>query len=139
MNRVELLEKLMRCSSVGKQLYASSCLRRYCEFKGVSHTAIDDLLNHLDSIASSRSLAEWDSRGASLDLNGRGDPMPDGLKDMLSSEDLSEFSNLVDSVVEVGIVDLYGGESDLPLKFLDKTMYILERNGISLPELVIGA
>ncbi|EMN5131464.1 hypothetical protein LGM58_21580 [Burkholderia contaminans] len=140
MDRVKLLEKLESCPSEGKQLYASLCLRRYCEAKGISHPAIDALLNHLDSIVSSRSLVEWDSRGALLDLNGRGDPMPDDLKDALSSSDLiNEFSNLVDSVVEVGIVDLYGEKTDLPLRFLDRAMSILDRNGISLPDLAVGA
>ncbi|WP_232460098.1 hypothetical protein, partial [Burkholderia ubonensis] len=78
MNRTDLLKKLASCSSEDKQLYASLCLRRYCESKGISHPAIDALLDHLDSMASSRSLAEWDSQGALLDLNGRGDPIPDG-------------------------------------------------------------
>ncbi|WP_157654507.1 hypothetical protein [Burkholderia ubonensis] len=139
MNRTDLLKKLASCSSEDKQLYASLCLRRYCESKGISHPAIDALLDHLNSMASSRSLAEWDSQGALLDLNGRGDPIPDGIKDMLSSDDLIEFSNLVDSVVEVGIIDLYGEKTDLPLRFLDKVMCILERNDIYIPELSRGS
>ena len=36
---------------------------------------------------------------------------------MMSGDDLNEFENLVDSVVEVGIVDLYGEKTNLPLKF----------------------
>ncbi|MNH42948.1 hypothetical protein D3C79_1047480 [compost metagenome] len=54
----------------------------------------------------SSNLSEWDTQGAQLDLNGRGDPIPQNIKSNLSSNDLDEFSALVDSVVEVGIVDL---------------------------------
>ncbi|RQQ02771.1 hypothetical protein DF107_35275 [Burkholderia stagnalis] len=135
MNRDELLVKLAGCSSEDKQLYASSCLRRYCELMGISHPAISELLDHLDSIASGKSLAEWDAKGALLDLNGRGDPIPVSLRSMMSGDDLIEFENLVDSVVEVGIVDLYGAKTNLPLKFLDKAMLVLERRGLPLPEL----
>ncbi len=42
---------------------------------------------------------------------------------------------MVDSVVEVGIVDLYGEKTALPIKFLDKVMQILERNRLPLPRL----
>jgi hypothetical protein len=133
MNRSELLAELANDSPMSKQLYASSCLRYYCEFKGISHYAITNLLNHLDEISTSHNLAEWDARGALLDLNGRGDPIPESLKSALSSEGLNEFATLVDSVVEVGIVDLYGAKTDLPLKFLDKVMQILEKNEIPLP------
>ncbi|MGZ2743517.1 hypothetical protein [Burkholderia stagnalis] len=135
MNRSELLVKLEGCSPEDRQIYASSCLRCYCEFKGISHPAVNELLNHLDSIASRQSVAEWDARGALLDLNGRGDPIPESLKSMLSGEDLNEFANLVDSVVEVGIVDLYGAKTDMPLRFLDKAMCILEENNIHFPVL----
>ncbi|WP_208456085.1 hypothetical protein [Burkholderia ubonensis] len=115
------------------QRYASSCLRRYCEVKGLSHPAVDALLAHLDSIATSRDLAEWERKGALLDLNGRGDPIPADITFALSEEERSAFAELVESVVEVGIVDLYGAKTDLPLRFLDKAMRILERNGIPLP------
>ncbi|EMD9442996.1 hypothetical protein VXE32_007078 [Burkholderia cepacia] len=135
MNRDELLVKLTDCSSEGKQLYASSCLRCYCDLMRISHPAISELLDHLDSIASGKSLAEWDAKGALLDLNGRGDPIPASLGSMMSADDLNEFENLVDSVVEVGIVDLYGEKTSLPLKFLDKAMLVLERRGFPLPEL----
>ncbi|WP_200877999.1 hypothetical protein [Burkholderia paludis] len=84
-------------------------------------------------------MAEWDSRGTLLDLNGRGDPMPDSLKDMLHGEDLCDFLILVDNVVEVGIVDLYGERTDLPLRFLDEAMCILEGSSISLPDLAVSA
>jgi hypothetical protein len=135
MNRNELLVKLASCSLESKQLYASSCLRRYCEIKDISHPAVTELLDHLDSILASRNLSVWDARGALLGLNGRGDPIPESLKSALSEEGLNEFAVLVDSVVEVGIIDLYGASTDLPLKFLDKTMQILEQNKIHLPSI----
>ncbi|WP_198294261.1 hypothetical protein [Burkholderia ubonensis] len=133
MNGHEILAKLAGHSPAAMQRYASSCLRRYCEVKGLSHPAVDALLAHLDSIATSRDLAEWERKGAWLDLNGRGDPIPADITFALSAEERSAFAELVESVVEVGIVDLYGAKTDLPLRLLDKAMRILERNGIPLP------
>ncbi|WP_198432455.1 hypothetical protein [Burkholderia ubonensis] len=133
MNGHEILAKLAGHSPAAMQRYASSCLRRYCEVKGLSHPAVDALLAHLDSIATSRDLAEWERKGAWLDLNGRGDPIPADITFALSEAERSAFAELVESVVEVGIVDLYGAKTDLPLRFLDKAMRILERNGIPLP------
>lgn len=127
--------KLTDFSLEDKRLYASSCLRNYCDLLGISHPAISELLNHLDSITSGQSVADWDEKGALLDLNGRGDPIPESLRSMMSGDDLSDFENLVDSVVEVGIVDLYGAKTDLPLKFLAKAMLILEKRGVPLPGL----
>lgn len=133
MNKAEILATLENKSSKVMQIYASSCLRHYCDFKNISHPAITKLLEHLDSMPTTSNLSEWDAQGAQLDLNGRGDPIPQNIKSNLSSNDLDEFSALVDSVVEVGIVDLYGAQTVLPLRCLDKAMQILEQNAISLP------
>ncbi|MFK5668753.1 hypothetical protein ACI2OW_23000 [Pseudomonas shirazica] len=135
MNRAEILATLENKSSKAMQTYASSCLRNYCELKKISHPAITKLLEHLDSMPTTSNLSEWDAQGAQLDLNGRGDPIPQNIKSNLSSNDLDEFSILVDSVVEVGIVDLYGAQTGLPLILLDKAMQILDQNAISLPAL----
>ncbi|WP_218834743.1 hypothetical protein [Burkholderia ubonensis] len=133
MNGHEILAKLAGHSPVAMQRYASSCLRRYCEVKGLSHPAVDALLDHLDSIETARDLAKWERKGALLELNGRGDPIPAGITSALSEDERNAFAVLVESVVEVGIVDLYGAKTDLPLRFLDKTMRILAQNGIPLP------
>ncbi|GLO57799.1 hypothetical protein PPUJ20066_38350 [Pseudomonas putida] len=65
-------------------------------------------------------MSEWEARGALLELNGRGDPTPKSHKSSLSEFELEELCALVDCVVNVGIIDLYGAKTDLPLKFLEK-------------------
>lgn len=79
---------------------------------------------------------EFDTQCAEVTaINGRGDPIPESPNSVPSSGDLSELARLVDSVIEVGIVDLYDAQTDLPLRFLDKAMQTLERNAIPLPAL----
>lgn len=135
MDKIEILGKLSKLSLRERQVYASECLRRYCEIKRISHCSIIELLNHLESITGSESLAKWDAHGAMLPLNGRGDPLPEDLESTLSEFNKQEFVTLVDSVVEVGIIDLYGAQSELPLKFLKKILDILEINNISFPKI----
>ncbi|WP_423367745.1 hypothetical protein [Burkholderia sp. LMG 32019] len=132
-NGNECLASLAGSSPVGMQVYASSCLRRYCDAKGVSHVAIDALLAHLDAVAGARSLPEWERKGALLELNGRGDPVPAAIESVLPDGESQTFAALVEAVVEVGIVDLYGANTDLPLAFLRKAIAVLEQSGIPLP------
>jgi hypothetical protein len=110
----------------------ASILRSEAYFPS-SHQAINDLLDHLDAIATTGSLAEWDARGSVLPLNGRGDPLPKEVENILRADEKREFMEMVDSVVEVGIVDLYGSSTNLPLNFLNKSMRILEDSRIPLP------
>jgi hypothetical protein len=137
LTRNEFMTRLAGASIESRQLYASSCLRQYCEFKNILHPAITALLDHLDAIATCKSVAEWNHEGALLELSGRGDSIPKSLQSLVSVDDLSEFSALVDSVVEVGLVDLYGAQTNLPLKFLNKALQVLEKNSIPFPELVV--
>jgi len=45
-----------------------------------------------------------------------------------------DFFKLIDFVVEIGIVDSYGEDSMLPLKFLNDAVGILRTHGVSLPK-----
>ncbi|WP_175814594.1 hypothetical protein [Burkholderia diffusa] len=135
MDKDEILNELAGRSLQQRQRYASLCLRRYCEAKKISHSSVDRLLSHLDAVETFASLSAWDAEGACLDLNGRGDPIPHELEVSIPKDERLEFRTMVDSVVEVGIVDLYGEKTALPIKFLDKVMQILERNRLPLPRL----
>ncbi|MEI7366580.1 hypothetical protein WCT94_02925 [Pectobacterium sp. 1950-15] len=117
------------------QRYASACLQAYCHAKLIQHPSIDALLAHLSRYPESGSLLEWERTGALLPLNGRGDDMPRDLAQSIASQDIEEFSSLVDSVVEVGIVDMYGTPTTLPVEFIRKIAMILSQNNIDLPEI----
>ncbi|MHC5785643.1 hypothetical protein A1395_01145 [Pseudomonas protegens] len=125
---------LIGCSVRDLQLYAAACLEAYCLSKGIAHPAVDDLLKHLENYPEKDRLLAWDRAGAQLALNGRGDDLPQSLVALIAPEDIEAFSSIVDSAVEVGMVDLYGGATDLPVIFMGKITAILRRNLIDLPE-----
>lgn len=133
MDKSEILSKFKSLSVPEIQLYGSSCIREFCAKKEISHPAIFELLDHLESMRSSQNLPEWDNKGALLKLNGRGDDIPVDLEEILIQKKATDLTALVDSVVEIGIVDLYGGRTNLPIEFLERAMTILEQNKIQLP------
>ncbi|WP_244142406.1 hypothetical protein [Pseudomonas allokribbensis] len=61
--------------------------------------------------------------------------MPQDLNQSIPSQDIDDFCHVVDSAVEVGIVDVYGAPSELPVKLLEKITSILRKNGIDIPQL----
>ncbi len=61
--------------------------------------------------------------------------MPQDLTLSISPQDIEAFSYLVDTTVEVGIVDMYGTPTTLPVEFIGKIAIILSQNHIDLPEL----
>ncbi|MEQ9930149.1 hypothetical protein LOZ86_19165 [Pectobacterium parvum] len=100
-----------------------------------SHPAIDALIAHLNRYPESGSLVEWERNGVLLPLNGRGDEIPQDLTLSISPQDIEDFTYLVDTTVEVGIVDMYGTPTTLPVEFVGKIAMILSQNNIYLPEI----
>jgi hypothetical protein len=116
-----------------RQAFAALCLAKFCEVNQIIHNSIKKLISHLMSILVIEDLAEWESKGAYLELSGRGDPLPQSLEAIVTSSIIDEFTHLVECVVEVGLVDMYGESSELSLKFLIKCIDILKNNNIELP------
>lgn len=106
----------------------------FCQENSLQHPSIDLLIAHLNSIENAQNIAQWEHEGALLPLNGRGDPIPKELEALLSKDIKNDFLHLVDYTVEVGIVDLYGAPSDLPIQFIEKIIIILEKHNITLPK-----
>ncbi|MGC5702493.1 hypothetical protein J4P02_20030 [Pseudomonas sp. NFXW11] len=132
-------EGLSEGSTRDLQLYAAACLEAYCAGKGIRHPAVADLIRHLKDYPQQGGLPAWDRAGALLALNGRGDDWPQDLVALISPDDIEAFSTLVESAVEVGIVDLYGGSTDGPLIFVRKITGMLRGNLIELPRLHVAA
>jgi len=107
------------------QAYAALCLKEYCESLNISHSEIDNLVAHLFGILISDDLPAWEQAGASLAIPGRGDPIPEAIEEAIPTQYLDGFSRLVEYCIEVGIVDMYGAPSALPLEFLEKCLAIL--------------
>lgn len=135
MTAAETDRALTACSVRHLQLYAAGCLAAYCTGKGLVHPSIDDLLKHLKAYPEHDHLLAWERAGALLALNGRGDDLPQELVALMSPQDIEAFSSIVDSAVEVGMVDLYGDSTDLPAIFVQNIRSMLRRNGIDVPDM----
>lgn len=131
----EFSNKLFNLPPRDLQLYSSKLLHAYCAAKSIKHVAVDELIAHLNNFPESRDLAAWERKGAVLPLNGRGDDVPQDLSQSIPSQDIDDFCHVVDSAVEVGIVDAYGAPSELPVRFIEKIASILRKNNIDIPQL----
>jgi hypothetical protein len=119
-----------------KQALAALCLAQFCAVHRIEHPSVTQLIEHLLSILVTTSLPEWDRRGSTLELAGRGDPLPEPVKTILPKQ-VSEptFRSLIDHVVEVGLVNLYGALTDEPFQMLQKCIEIIGHAGVSCPVL----
>ena len=117
-----------------KQAYGALCLHRFCEAKGISHPDIDALVEHLLSMLVFDRLDEWEERGALLELCGRGDPVPESVKAVVSGDLLKTFERMVELVVEVGFCDMYHASSMRPLEHLMTCLAILDEHDIPRPD-----
>jgi hypothetical protein len=126
-------EKLKKMTTRQKQVFAAKCFSKYCKEKGIIHHSINELIEHLISIENFENIVDWEHKGGELELAGRGDELPKSLDSIISLNDKNSFTVLLESVVEVGIVDMYGAETENPTIFLKKCIAILEKNNISIP------
>ncbi|RFA24293.1 hypothetical protein CAI21_22250 [Alkalilimnicola ehrlichii] len=86
------------------------------------------------AVLTTNSLPGWERNGAVLDITGRGDPLPVDVEREIPQEYLEVFSLLLESCVEVGIVDMYGDSTEQPRNFLERCLVALERSGIEPPK-----
>lgn len=135
MDKLELLRVLENASTSNKQVFGAACLYQYCAAKGLQHCpSVLELIGHLRSISASDNLPGWAAAGAVLRLSGRGDALPADVQSLLTEEEAVEFGMLVECVVEIGIVDMFGERTALPMQFARRTIEMLERAGIQVPD-----
>jgi len=115
------------------QLYAALCLRYYCLQLKISHEAIDELFDHLVSIATTKHLNNWEQQGTKIQLAGRGEPTPKSVIEAVPAELLVSFTDLVDNCVEVGLVDMYGDCTDERRRFANRCVAILINAKVTVP------
>ncbi|WP_237615354.1 hypothetical protein [Pseudomonas protegens] len=92
------------------------------------------MIQHLKDYPQKEHLLAWERAGALLALNGRGDDWPQDLAALIPPEEIEVFSCIVDSAVEVGIVDLFGDSTDLPVILVRKITALLGGQPCDLPE-----
>lgn len=117
------------------QLLAAICLVQYCRHFRIECESVRELVCHLCLMSSAENLAEWEQKGTLLDISGRGDTLPESVLSTLPSDRLGQFNELLESVVEVGLVDMYGAVTDQPKSFLLRCFDILRQAKVELPAL----
>ena len=116
-----------------KQVYAAICLWVFCVQLSVQHDSIAKLFAHLVSMLTANSLPDWEQEGLELDIIGRGDPLPNDVEAVVPQEHLEAFNSLVESCIEVGIVDMYGESTEQPGIYLERCIDVLKLSGINAP------
>ena len=129
------IKNLKLLNTKEKQIFATKCFSKYCVEKEIFHQYIDELIIHLLSIQNTKNLPFWEGEGAKLMLNGRGDEFPKEIELILETKDKKTFLEILESTVEVGLVDMYGAETNQPEFYLKKCLSILSKNNISIPKI----
>jgi len=131
-------EILDRISNAGCQVIGAVCLSCFCERFGIAHPDIDSLIAHLWAfarIASPDEFVAWDRALGRNALHGLGDPVPDEVLAVVPAELQEDFGALVESVVEIGMYDAYGANTDGPRDFLMLAIRLCEGHNVPVPNL----
>ena len=115
------------------QCLGAAYLQRFCSAHCIEDVSLDELISHLLNIICASDLPAWETEGGRLTLCGRGDPMPEHLSHKLPGEQRNDFGRLIEHVVEIGIVDMYGANTDGPAIHLEEARQILEANDLVAP------
>jgi len=86
-------------------------------------------------IASPDEFVAWDRAAAGIVLHGRGDPVPDEVLAVVPTELQADFAALVEFVVEIGMYDAYGADTDEPRNYLMRAIGLCEGHNVPVPSL----
>lgn len=114
-----------------KQAIGALCILFFCKKYMIKHKGLFELNNHLLNLLVNKDIISWNNEGVKLEIVGRGEPFPESLNKMLSNDIKDVFYNLIDNVVEIGIVDLFGDFTDEPNYFLGNALKILKQQKIN--------
>ena len=127
-----ILEQIRHLTTEEKVLYATECVRLYCQRFCISHEQIDALLEHMAAILS-MDLIEWDDQFDYLEFSGDLEPLPPALNTIIPVHLQEEFQKLVLYATDVGRRDMYGAKSEHPFKHILIIIDILQNHHIKLP------
>jgi hypothetical protein len=126
---------LKNLSTREMQAYGAACLARFCADKDISSPHIDRLIEHLLSVLICDDLPGWESIGSRIGLTGRGDELPREVQQVVRPILTEALQHLLESVAEIGLVDMYGAETERPFEFLIRTVDILESCDVQPPSI----
>jgi len=119
------------------QVYGAICLWKFCDIFNIHHKDIDILIKHLMSICIVDDLSTWEENGTIINITGRGDALPNDIVSIIPKNLLKGFTRLIEYSIEIGIVDMYGDNTELPLIFLKKCTDILSEHNIMTPDISV--
>ena len=125
-------------SNAGCQVIGAVCLYRFCDCFGIAHPEIDSLIAHLWAfarIASPDEFVSWDRALGENALHGLGDRVPDEVLAVVPTELRDDFGTLVEYVVEIGMYDAYGANTDEPRNSLMRAIRLCEEHNVPVPSL----
>lgn len=121
---------LNKTSNREKQIIGAISILFFCEKYSIYHKSIGELVEHLFEILISENLPQWDQDGLKIDIIGRGELLPEKLDEIIKPELKNDFSKLIEFVIEIGIVDLFGANTNYPSLFLKNALEILIKHNI---------
>jgi hypothetical protein len=113
------------------QAYGALCLATFCGAAGIRHRAIAELIVHFVSLLSADNLPDWEEAGGRLLLAG--DAPPSVVVRDVPGNLLADFNALVESAIEIGIIDMYGTGTQMPRRFALQCREILHKHGYAPP------
>ena len=114
------------------QAYGAACLARYCAAKGIHSKHVEWLVDHLLLVLVATRRSAWETAGTMFELTGEG-PLPPDLEEMIPAAERTRFEQLVKWVVEIGLVDMDGAETDQSLKLTRETQELLKAANVEPP------
>jgi hypothetical protein len=115
-----------------KQGIGAICILLFCNRYSIFYKGISELVEHLFSMLTSENLPEWNKNGLKIEIVARGDSLPNELDVLININLKKDFFEMVDNVVEIGIIDMFGNDTNYPSVFLNKTLSILKKHNINL-------
>jgi len=117
------------------QAYGAACIVKFCAARCIRSVHVDQLVKYLLKLLSSDNIPEWESAGSVLELSGRENVLPEAVADRLTAHDRVAFLRILESVAEIGIVDMYGADTNGPTQALCEATRILSSCGIEAPSI----
>jgi hypothetical protein len=113
------------------QVIAAIYFRNYCHINNISDPSVDEFVNHMFSVATAKSLPDWEQIGTNLELTGRGDPLPQNLKNNLNEQGAKMLDKLSQDVRDIGLSQMYAATNmKMVYKYLKNVEKIARKSGI---------
>lgn len=111
----------------------SLCVVAFCRHFGINHRFIDEWVAHQIELLRCDDLSDWSTSGTRLAITGLGDAIPDEVVKGVPENLRYDFQCLLESSTEIGTVDLFGGTTDHPSRFLSKCCSLLAKHQVPAP------